>query len=59
MIISVTAHAIKLETYNRLQNSSILLPAALAKSTMIQILVKLEIRQSEFGISAGRLRLTW
>jgi hypothetical protein len=48
-----------LTTYNKLQNSSILLLTALAKSTIIQILVKLKSRQSEFGISAGRLCFTW
>ena len=45
--------------YKRLLNSSILLQTALVKSVITQMLVKLELRQSEFGMSAGRLFLTW
>lgn len=49
----------KLKTYNKLQNSSIPLLTALEKSIIIQMLVKLELLQSEFGISAVRLCFTW
>jgi hypothetical protein len=47
------------ETYNKLQNSSIPLLTALANSIIMQMLVKLELRQSAFGISAVRLCFTW
>lgn len=36
-----------------------LLVTALLKSIMIHMLVKVELAQNEFGISAGRLCLTW
>ena len=45
-------------TYNKLQKSSILLLTALEIITMMQMLVKLELRQSAFGITAGRLCFT-
>lgn len=48
-----------LKTYNRLVYSSIPLLTAVANKTIIQMLVKLGLRQSEFGISAGRLCFTW
>ena len=35
------------------------LVTALLKSIMIHMLVKVELLQNEFGISAGRLCLTW
>ena len=49
----------RLKTYSKLLNSSILLLTALVKSIVTQMLVKLELRQSEFGMSAGRLRFNW
>ena len=49
----------RLRTYNKLQNSSMPLLTALAKSIIIQILVKLVLRHSELGISAVRLCFTW
>ena len=48
-----------MENHNKLLNSSILLLTALVKSIITQMLVKLELRQSEFGMSAGRLFFTW
>jgi len=48
----------RMKTYNRLQNSSMPLLTALAKRIMMQMLVKLELRQSAFGISAVRLCFT-
>lgn len=48
-----------LRTNNKLQNSSMPLLTALAKSIIIQMLVKLELRHSELGISAVRLCFTW
>ena len=58
--ISSTAHGgRRSETYNKLQYSSILLLTALPKSIITQMPVKPELRQSELGISAGRLRLAW
>lgn len=49
----------RLKAHNKLQNSSIPLLTALEKSIIIQILVKLELRQSAFGINAVRLCFTW
>jgi hypothetical protein len=49
----------KLETHNKLANTSMPLVNALLKSIMIHMLVKVELRQNEFGMSAGRLCLTW
>lgn len=49
----------ELKTHNKLAKTSILLVTALLKSTMIHMLVKVELAQNEFGISAGRLCLTW
>jgi hypothetical protein len=46
-------------TYNKLQYNSILLVTAVVKSTITHMLVKPELRQSEFGIKAGRPRWTW
>jgi hypothetical protein len=48
----------RLSTYNRLQNNSILLLTALESMTMMQTLVKLALRQSAFGITAGLLCFT-
>lgn len=50
---------VRLNNYNKLQKSSIPLLTALENSIIIQMLVKLELRQSEFGISAVRLCFTW
>jgi hypothetical protein len=52
-------HDSRRKTYNRLQNNSMPLLTALAKSIIMHILVKLELRQSEFGINAVRLCFTW
>jgi len=49
----------RLDTYNKLQKSSMPLLTALENNIMIQMLVKLKLRQSEFGISAVRLCFTW
>lgn len=46
-------------THNRLLNSSMQLVTAVVKSAMMQILVKADFRQSELGMSATRLFLTW
>jgi hypothetical protein len=51
--------SLRLNTYNKLQKSSIPLLTALENSIIIQMLVKLKLRQSEFGISAVRLCFTW
>lgn len=55
----VTAQGIdRLKTYNKLLNSSPILLTALVNIIMTHMLVNVELRQSEFGISAGRLRFT-
>ena len=59
VIAYVTAQRIdRLKTYNKLLNSSPILLTALVKIIITHMLVKLELRQSEFGISAGWLRFT-
>ena len=42
-------------THKRLLNSSMQLVTAVVKRTIMQLLVKTELRQSELGISAVRL----
>lgn len=45
--------------YNKLLNSSMQLVTAVAKRTIMQLLVKTELLHSELGISAVRLCFTW
>jgi len=45
--------------YNKLLYSSMQLVAAVVKRTIMQQLVKTELRQSELGISAARLSPAW
>lgn len=56
----MTCHSMEHElmTNNKLLKSSMQLLTALVKRIIMQILVKLELRQSGLEISAGRLRFS-